>query len=168
MKGKICGVNRLEDALHASACGAEMLGFNFYPKSPRYIAPERAREIIAALPRSVETVGVFVNESSPARVREIAEYAGLRSLQLHGDEDVEYCAALQDLNVIKALRVDSAFGAERVAPFSQYRILLDAPSKSYGGSGEKFDWTLVQKVRPLVKYLMLAGGLGVENVDEAL
>jgi len=165
---KICGITRLEDAQHAAACGAEMLGFNFYAKSPRYISPETARKITASLPSTIETIGVFVNEISPSEVRQIANLAGVRSVQLHGDEGPEYCAALGDLNVIKALRVDERFDLAHLARYTGCRILLDSASPFFGGSGTKFDWQIAQQVRQQVASLILAGGLDADSVGEAI
>jgi phosphoribosylanthranilate isomerase len=165
---KICGITRLEDAQHAAACGAEMLGFNFYAKSPRYVSPETARKITASLPSNIESVGVFVNEISPAEVRQIANLAGVKSVQLHGDEGPEYCAALGDLNVIKALRVDERFDLARLALYVDCRILLDSASSAFGGSGTKFDWQIAQRVRQQVASLILAGGLDSDSVGEAI
>jgi phosphoribosylanthranilate isomerase len=165
---KICGITRLEDAQHAAACGAEMLGFNFYTKSPRYISPESARAITASLPSNIETIGVFVNEISPSEVRQIANLAGVKSVQLHGDESPEYCAALDDLNVIKAVRVDERFELAQLASYSGCRILLDSASPLFGGSGMKFDWNIAQRVRQHVASLILAGGLDADTVGEAI
>jgi phosphoribosylanthranilate isomerase len=165
---KICGITKLQDALHATACGAEMLGFNFYPNSPRYIRPESAREIIASLPATVETVGVFVNEASPAVVRQLANISGIQSVQLHGNEDSQFCAALEDLNVIKVFRADDKLDVKRISNFLTYRILLDSPSTSFGGSGAKFDWQIARRVREQVPYLILAGGLNSESVTNAI
>jgi phosphoribosylanthranilate isomerase len=165
---KICGITRLEDAQHAAACGAEMLGFNFYAKSPRYISPETARKITASLPSNVETIGVFVNEISPSEVRQIANLAGVRSVQLHGDEGPEYCAALGDLNVIKALRVDERFDFAHLSRYTVCQILLDSASPFFGGSGTKFDWQITQQVRQQVASLILAGGLDADSVGEAI
>src|SRR5215204_1773590 len=91
---KICGITNLEDALAAAAAGADALGFNFYKPSSRYITPQNAREIVDQLPESLLTVGVFVNEESPDAVRSIANEAGIRALQLHGDESPAYCQEL--------------------------------------------------------------------------
>ena len=161
---KICGITRMEDAQHAAACGAEMLGFNFYGQSPRYIAPEVAAKIVASLPANVECVGLFVNEASTEQVRRIAEIAGVRSVQLHGDESPEFCAALMDLNPIKAIRVTGEEVIAEVAQFAGTRILLDAPSQSFGGSGKTFDWNVAKKIREHCDYVMLAGGLDAANV----
>src|SRR5689334_21314763 len=99
---KICGISNLEDALVAVDAGADALGFNFYRPSPRYVEPATAREIIAQLPRSVLTVGVFVNEPD---LENIAKIANVKALQLHGDESPEQCALLKSWYVIKALAV---------------------------------------------------------------
>jgi phosphoribosylanthranilate isomerase len=90
---KICGITDLTDAQLAAELGAHALGFIFYPKSPRSIAPEAVREIIRQLPPFVATVGVFVDENAP-RVREIASLAGLDWVQLHGQETPDYCRSL--------------------------------------------------------------------------
>src|SRR6266851_7313405 len=111
---KICGITNLADARAAIAAGADMLGFNFYLPSPRFIEPRDARAIveslraeIKALPRTITMVGVFVNEPAESLVR-IAEEAGVAAIQLHGDESVEFCrelkALLPDRFLIKALR----------------------------------------------------------------
>ena len=165
---KICGITRMDDAQHAVACGAEMLGFNFYKKSPRYIEPASARNITASLPSSVETVGVFVNETSALAVRQIANEAGVTTVQLHGDESPEFCAALADFNVIKAFRVGPDFDLSSLANYSHCRILLDAATQTFGGSGARFDWNIARHVREQLGGLILAGGLNSESVGEAI
>src|SRR5687768_6342087 len=90
---KVCGITRMEDARHAAEQGATALGFVFWPRSPRYIDPERAAEIISALPKAVTTVGVFVNETVE-RVRAAVETAGVNVVQLHGDEPAAFGEAL--------------------------------------------------------------------------
>ena len=166
---KICGITSLEDALLCVEEGADMLGFNFYPRSPRYVAPAVARRITEQLPASVLSVGVFVNEESPARVEEIASRAGVAGLQLHGDEPAAYCRALQGRFVIKALRVAPAFAPESAARCGAQAVLLDAYNKNfYGGTGDTFDWSAAREVRALVPRLFLAGGLSVDNVADAV
>jgi phosphoribosylanthranilate isomerase len=166
---KICGITNLEDALACVEAGADMLGFNFYPKSPRYVAPSDARLITDKLPASVLSVGVFVNEESPARVEEIATRAGVAGLQLHGDEPAAYCRALGGRLVIKALRVSAGFVPESAAAYGTRAVLLDAYHKDfYGGTGDVCDWAAARAVRALVPRLILAGGLGPENVAEAV
>ena len=106
---KICGITNLADAICAFDAGADMLGFNFYRPSPRYIEPKDAREIIDQLPATVLTVGVFVNEPSPGQVEQVANDAGVAALQLHGDESPDYCVVLKDRFVIKVFGVDEKF-----------------------------------------------------------
>ena len=113
---KICGITNLDDALAAVAAGADALGFNFYKPSPRYITPQAARAIIDQLPNSVLTVGVFVNEDSPRTAMNIANKAGLKALQLHGDESPDYCHELAaNTLVIKTLAVSDSFDPARAS-----------------------------------------------------
>src|SRR5215210_93310 len=102
---KVCGITNLEDALAALAAGADMLGFNFYARSPRYVETAVAWRVIEHLPEGVECVGVFVNEPSPEDVSEIARESGVSAVQLHGDETPDFCRALKGFRTIKALRV---------------------------------------------------------------
>src|SRR5688572_17402601 len=109
VKIKICGITNVEDALAAIAAGADMLGFNFYRRSPRFIEPAAARAIIEKLPPGTMAVGVFVNEDDPQTVSRMADEAAVTGLQLHGDESPEYCRKLSTRYLIKVLRVDSQF-----------------------------------------------------------
>ncbi len=166
---KICGITNHADAAAAVASGAGALGFNFYPRSQRYVEPRVVRRIIAGLPPTVLTVGVFVNEDEPARVARIAEEAGVAAVQLHGDESPDYCAALSEWQVIKALRVGASFAPEEAARYPAHAVLLDAYSpQAHGGTGQVFDWALAQRTRALVARLYLAGGLTPENVRAAV
>jgi phosphoribosylanthranilate isomerase len=167
---KVCGVTTLDDALVAAAAGADALGFNFWPESPRYLEPARAAEIIALLPPFVTAVGVFVDE--PARmVQRIAEAGNVRVVQLHGDElpqDVDMLAAV-GLTVVKAFRVGHQFRAQALKPYGRAgAFLLDASVKGKrGGTGKSFDW---KKARGANRFgrIVLAGGLTAENVAEAV
>jgi phosphoribosylanthranilate isomerase len=167
---KICGITNLKDALDSIESGADALGFNFYPRSPRYIEPKAAREIIKQLPSSVFNVGVFVNEKTPDHVAQIADDAMLDAVQLHGEESPEYCRVLQhDRNVIKAVRVGPDFKAEDVLKFETDAILLDAYSRTaHGGTGKVFNWSLAIEVQKLRAKLFLAGGLTPDNIAEAI
>src|SRR5215213_638906 len=164
---KICGITNLDDALAAVAAGADAPGFNFYKPSPRYITPSSAREIIEQLPPSVLTVGVFVNEESPAR---IAAEAGITALQLHGDESPDLCRELAaDRYVIKALAVSDEFNIDAVKSYETEAIMLDTRHNNLrGGTGQVFDWSIAQQVRQLIPKLFLAGGLAPENVRAAI
>jgi phosphoribosylanthranilate isomerase len=168
VKLKVCGVTSLEDALASIDCGAEYLGFNFYPKSPRYIAPSAARDIIERLPDDVISVGVFVNEPRPEDVDEILRVSGARLAQLHGDESPDYCASVGAERVIKALRAGDDFDARRVLDYPASAVLLDAfDAKLYGGTGRKANWAVAREAAELTQ-VFLAGGLSPENIIEAI
>ena len=170
-KVKICGITNLEDALVSAKFGADALGFNFYAKSPRYISPENAREIIERLPKEILKVGVFVNESLE-KIIEITETAKLDALQLHGEETPEFARKLKaktNLEIIKALRVSPKFNPKDVLKFEVDAILLDTYStKEHGGTGETFDWEIAKEVREIFPKMYLAGGLSHENILEAV
>jgi phosphoribosylanthranilate isomerase len=166
---KICGITNLEDALAAVDAGADALGFNFYVRSPRFIAPGKARGIIEQLPDTIMSVGVFVNESEPEHVERVAELVGLKAVQLHGDESPQYCRALRSRFVIKALRVNDRFTPQSAKEYETDAILLDAyAGNARGGTGRVIDWSVARRVSELVPQLFLAGGLSVENVAEAI
>ena len=163
---KICGITNIEDASHAAACGADALGFVFYPASSRCIEPDGARRIIAELPPLITTVGLFVDES-PDKIRETVEFCGLDTVQLHGEEEPEQCS-YPPCRVIKALRLkqgmdDSVFSAYRVSA-----LLLDAyVSGQPGGTGKCCDWEQARQIAARYR-VILAGGLNPENVAAAV
>jgi phosphoribosylanthranilate isomerase len=166
IKIKICGITSIEDALHASACGADALGFVFYANSPRYLSPERAREIVALLPPFITAAGLFVNEN-PQRVREIAEFCGLGLLQLHGDEPVGGCS-FPPFRVIKALRVKDEGSLQDMASYRVSGFLLDTwAADRYGGTGHVFNWEIAARAASNFQ-IILAGGLNPDNVGEAV
>jgi phosphoribosylanthranilate isomerase len=166
---KVCGITNLEDALAALEAGADMLGFNFYARSPRHIEPADARRIVERMPDGVACVGVFVNESSPDDVLRIARESGVSAVQLHGDETPEFCRALGEFTTIKALRVGKGYGVESASVFETDAILLDAYAPdAFGGTGHTFDWALARATREVVLKLFLAGGLKPENVSAAI
>jgi phosphoribosylanthranilate isomerase len=166
---KVCGITNLEDALAALEAGAEMLGFNFYARSPRYVSPAEVRRVVERLPEGVECVGVFVNEAAPEGVERAARESGVVAVQLHGDETPEFCRSLRGLTTIKALRVGPGFRAEDAAAYPTDAVLLDAyVAGEWGGTGHTFDWSLARRTREAVPKLFLAGGLRPENVAEAV
>jgi phosphoribosylanthranilate isomerase len=167
---KICGITNLDDALAAVAAGANALGFNFYKPSPRYITPPRACEIVAQLPDSIVAVGVFVNEPAPDDVQAIADAAGIRAVQLHGDESPEYCRELAARNyVIKTLAVSETFDVQMVHRYEVDAIMLDTrDNRLRGGTGRVFDWSIAEQVSKLVPKFYLAGGLSPENAAAAV
>jgi phosphoribosylanthranilate isomerase len=170
-KVKICGITNLEDARLSVKFGADALGFNFYPKSPRYITPEIARKIIEQLPKEILKVGVFVNESLE-KIAEIAETAKLDALQLHGEETPEFAKELKaktGLEIIKAFRVSPEFKPGDVLKYEVEAILLDAYNpKEHGGTGETFDWEIAKRMQEIFPKMYLAGGLTHENIVTAI
>ncbi len=162
---KICGNTRLEDALHAVRLGADWVGFNFWPRSRRYLSPEAAAPIVAALPGGVVPVGVFV-DPTPEELARAVRVAGIRTVQLHGDEPPAFCAAAP-VPVVKGIRVRDARSLAALAAYEVSAFLLDSATPGYGGSGTAFDWSLASRVAAEVP-LWLAGGLTPENVGEAV
>jgi len=166
---KICGITNLDDALAAVDAGADALGFNFYKPSPRYITTDAARAIIDELPESILTVGVFVNEPSPESAENRAREAGITAIQLHGDESPDYCRQLTPRFVIKALAADPDFDTQRANDYDVEAILLDTKDEALrGGTGRTFDWSIAQRVRRTVPKLFLAGGLSLQNIEDAI
>ncbi len=167
---KVCGITNLEDALVAALAGADALGFNFWPRSPRYIAPRAAADIIAQLPPLVTSVAVVVDEP-PAQVARLARRSGVRAVQLHGQESPQDVAALaaDGFAVLKAVRVGRDFRPQQLRSYVGVdAFLLDTEVKGRrGGTGKSFDW---KKARAANRYgrVLLAGGLTVENVGEAV
>jgi len=167
VKIKICGITNLEDAQAAVDMGADILGFNFYPQSPRYIAPDKAEKIICKLPTFVDVAGVFVNADQPD-IRRLTDPGLLNWVQFHGDETSEFCSQFNSfcLHTIKAIRVQSDKEIVRAQNFPTFAVLFDAfDQKLYGGTGKTFDWSLVKGCPERV---FLAGGINPDNVQQAL
>jgi phosphoribosylanthranilate isomerase len=170
VKVKVCGVTRVEDARLAWAAGADALGLNFYPRSPRYVEVATAAELARTRPALGVVVGVFVNEA-PDVIRAKVRECGLTAVQLHGDEPPEACAGY-GVPVIKALRVR---GPEDVEKARRYvgagdvtALLLDGAAPGYGGGGVSFDWSLVARLTDAGVPVLVAGGLNPSNVAEAV
>lgn len=170
-KIKICGITNIDDARLSTDLGAYALGFNFYKKSPRYVSPDKAREICEHLPDSILKVGVFVNENLN-EVLEIAKTVQFGVAQLHGEEPPEFATDLKrssDLMVIKAFRVSPDFSPESVLDYEADAILLDAFSKHiHGGTGHAFDWDIAKRVSAIFPKMFLAGGISAENIVDAI
>jgi phosphoribosylanthranilate isomerase len=171
VKVKVCGLTNTGDAVKAAEFGADALGFNFYPPSPRYIAPEQAREILLELPRSLCKAALFVNETREA-VRKVIEICSgadgeplFTALQFHGDESPGDCRDW-DFKVIKAFRIRDEDSVKMIDAFPADFYLLDSWHPGYGGSGEAFPWDWARQLK--TDRLILAGGLDVENVTEAI
>lgn len=164
---KICGITNVKDALAAVEMGADVLGFNFYPKSPRYVQVDQFMNIVSKLPTFVDIAGVFVN-AEHGQIKQIVDKGYLNWAQVHGDETVEYCDALRYLHTrtIKAVRVRSAMDVVHAMRYSTDALLFDAYNPQlYGGTGETFDWTLITNIN---RRVFLAGGVNPENAREAV
>lgn len=170
-KIKICGITNIDDAVRSMELGADLLGFNFYPKSPRYIEPNQAAEIIKKLPAFIDTVGVFVNADAET-IRKIAGDLMLDWVQLHGDESPGFCTQFYNMpsQVIKAVRIKTAKDIEYAKNFATDALLLDAFNPSlYGGTGQRFDWNSLPELTGYsLGRTFLAGGINPQNVIEAL
>jgi len=176
---KVCGITTLDDALLCASEGVDLLGLNFYPPSPRSIAPEAARVLTGALRAELGAacpllLGVFVNED-PGAIIQIIDFVGLDGAQLSGDESAESLAALQG-RAVKAIRPRSAAeAAEHAARYLPHApaddrlpaVLVDAYHKAlYGGTGEQASLEVARSVQALTPRMMLAGGLAPDNVGE--
>jgi len=162
---KICGITNMEDALSAVDYGADALGFVFFEKSPRYITPDKAREIISRMPPFVTTVGVFVNEEV-ARINEIMGIAGIDILQLHGDEKPDACNICH--RVIKAFRVKNFTDLKPLENYRCSAFLLDTYSpESFGGTGQIFNWDIAVEAKRFGR-IVLSGGLNPDNIEKAV
>ncbi|WP_019141403.1 phosphoribosylanthranilate isomerase [Noviherbaspirillum massiliense] len=174
---KICGLTRLEDVHAAVAAGADALGFVFYPKSPRYVSPDRAAELISAMPPFVTAAGLFVN-AAPGEVADIVERTGVSLLQFHGDESPEQCHAAANAakrRFLRAVRMRPDGGGSDLLEYERQchaasplfaGLLLDAFVEAYGGAGKVFDWSLIPK--ELAPRVVLSGGLNAQNAAEAV
>jgi phosphoribosylanthranilate isomerase len=180
---KICGITQSEDAIQATACGADALGFIFYPKSPRCVTPEQAKGIIYRLLKGsvgitagssffspsgrISTVGVFVNED-PDRVMDIATFCGLDLIQLHGDESAAYCGRFPAERLIKAFALKTAADLKDIGHFKVRAILIDAHDPArFGGTGKTSNWELAAQAKATAP-LILSGGLHSGNIREAI
>jgi phosphoribosylanthranilate isomerase len=164
---KICGITNLDDASFAAECGADALGFNFFSKSPRYVAPERAKEIIERIPERITKVGVFVNHDA-LEVKKIVGFCGLDLVQLHGDESSEYCRQFPRSLLIKAFSPRREADLRKLRTYPVRAILVDAyDSLRYGGTGKRSDWEIAVKVKK-THLLIIAGGLRADDIREAI
>lgn len=166
-KVKICGITNYDDAMAAMDMGADLLGFNFYSKSPRYLTREKAAAIIDKLPGFIDTAGVFVN-ASVEHIHGTKSFCHLDWVQLHGDETPEFCRSFlsHDIKIMKAIRVKDEADIQKADDFFTDALLLDAfdPDK-YGGTGSTFDWNIVGHIN---KRVFLAGGINPDNAATAV
>lgn len=165
VKVKICGITNIKDAIISVDAGCDALGFLFYKKSPRYIAPERVREIIRNLPGNVTKIGVFVN-AGEKHIKNIAKICNLDILQFHGNESAEFCRKFKGYKIIKGFRVKKKIDLAKILRYKTFAYLFDTFSRSkFGGTGRIFDWSLLSDIKHPI---FLSGGLNAYNVNEAI
>jgi len=164
---KICGITSLEDAEQAVSCGADALGFMFFPSSKRYLELDKARTICQALPPCITKVGVFVNAPND-QIQQTLEVCGLDLLQFHGEEAPEACTSFS-VPSMKAFRVHDQASLDVMSSYETDAWLVDSyhPGER-GGTGQAFQWDLLDGMHPYRKPLFLAGGLNAENVQTAI
>lgn len=163
---KICGLTTVNDAVHCAEAGADAIGLNFWPKSPRSTDIDTARAIVDAVGHRVQTVGVFVDFST-AQISEIMTKTGIEWAQLHGGETPAEVAALLP-HAYKAIGVEDGSAIELARIYPGEHLLLDASVPGVpGGTGRTFDWSIAAEVAK-VRKLTLAGGLNPENVRRAI
>ena len=174
---KICGVTRPEDAAHAVACGAEAIGINFFPGSPRFVPADLARKIMGAVEDRAEVVGVFVNES-PGTIVSLCGTLGIRRVQLHGDEPPGDASRIP-LWRMRAVHADREPDLPALLAYPCEAFLFDAGGKdAYGGTGRELSWRKLAERFPGIadarnpggtrKPWLLAGGLTPSNVERAI
>lgn len=157
MRVKICGITNIEDAFIAIDGGADALGFVFYPKSPRYISPHEAKEIISKLPPFIEKVALFVNET-PEFIRSVCLSTGCTLAQIHFDVEDDFFTQIN----FPTLRVIRAQKQEDVLDYSDEYRLIDAYCEAYGGSGKRLNIEWFEGID--CSKIILAGGLDPDNV----
>jgi phosphoribosylanthranilate isomerase len=162
---KICGMGDTGIMHQLAQLPVNMLGFIFYPRSPRYVKGKIEPSEIARLPENISKVGVFVNEEEDEILANARTYH-LDTLQLHGSESPEMCKSLKEkgFQIIKTFNLTRQNDFEAYAPFCDY-FLFDTPSERHGGTGAKFDWSLLKSYKGSVPFL-LSGGIGPDDAEE--
>ncbi|MEI6263589.1 MAG: phosphoribosylanthranilate isomerase [Sphingobacteriia bacterium] len=168
MRSKVCGLNSVNQLMQLDDMGVEFGGFIFYPKSPRYILKHvQPADLKRAKGQKINKVGVFVNET-PDQVLKQVDDCGLYLVQLHGDETPKYCEKIADyVTVIKAFRIRN--DDDVLWKIKDYQdvvdmFLFDTAGAAYGGTGEKFDWKILQNLA-INKPFFLSGGIGPDDVS---
>ena len=166
---KICGVTNPKDARASVEFGAQMIGLNFYPQSPRYIEANAARQIAETLPANIRAVGIFV-DGNAEQIRRTANTAGVRCIQLHGNFSPETARELaSEFRVIRVFSTHSRFRPEDVSLFPDCDVLIDAHHPALrGGTGQTCDWSAARATLAFTRFLILSGGLNAQNVGRAI
>lgn len=154
-----------ERMLQLATMPVDMLGFIFYPLSPRYVVGKIEPSAIAKLPENIKKVGVFVNENEGTILSHAKTYH-LDTLQLHGNESPELCHSLKNkgFHIIKAFNLNKQNNFDAYAPYCDY-FLFDTPSEKHGGTGAKFDWSQLDNYKGKTPFL-LSGGIGPDDAEE--
>ena len=166
VKIKICGITNYADANKAVELGADMIGFNFFEQSPRFITPDKAMQIVKMLPGFINIVGVFVN-ATHEEINETMNICPLNWIQLHGDEDPDFCKGLHwhNAKIIKVIGIRDKSDFSSIKKYLVDAFLFDTfDPKLYGGTGKTFDWSLIGDLNSRV---FLAGGIDPDNVAQA-
>ena len=165
---KICGITNTADAVAAVEAGADALGFMFFESSKRNVSPNLAAEIIRELPPLVSKAGVFVNATEDY-IRRTMEKTGINILQLHGEETPEFCTRFEPFPVVKAFRMRDHDSLSACLNYRGHAWLLDSQvDGAYGGTGAVFNWDVAVEATKLSRMVILAGGLKVDTVADAV
>lgn len=171
MQIKICGITQMANAVQIAALAPDMMGFIFYAHSPRVVVADTAKDIIKNIPRTLQTVGVFVDEA-PHIILNIVRHTGLTALQLTGTTQIDCARALKSLGFNGTILGAFAGTAENLAMLSAAPdlpfdfLLFDTASAAHGGTGRAFDWGVLQDYRGNIPFF-LSGGIGPENIADA-
>lgn len=166
MRVKICGITNAQDALMAVDCGADAVGFVFYPESPRSVSSKEVRDIIRQLPPFVMTVGVFANQEQ-REIQRVVDECSIDLIQLQGDEPPYLCESFGD-RVIKAVRIKDHESLARMDSYAVRAFVLDTYCENQlGGTGKSFDWNIAVEAKKYGR-IILAGGLTPQNVTRAI
>jgi phosphoribosylanthranilate isomerase len=160
---KVCGLKFEQNLIDVASLDIDMVGYNFYEPSPRYV-----QNALPNIPSTIKKVGVFVNASESTILQKTKEY-NLDYAQLHGDESAAFCKKIKEtIPVIKVFRIDDHFNWNHMKEFEFCDFFLfDTATKQFGGSGKQFDWSLLNNLDIKVPFL-LSGGIGTDDLDSIL
>lgn len=165
---KICGITNAGDAIAAVDAGAHALGFMFFEGSKRNVSPAVVSEITRELPPFVSKVGVFVNAKQDTILKTI-DQTGIDTVQLHGEESAEFCSRFAPVKIIKAFRIRDSESLRSALDYRDHAWLLDSfVEGQQGGTGVSFNWNIAAEATKMSRMVILAGGLKVETVAEAV
>ncbi len=168
MRIKVCGLTNVNQVRQLNELGIEFAGFNFYPRSPRYVYKSMPATTIKKIRGKINKVGIFVNEDPDELLRTVDE-CGLYLVQLHGDESPKYCEKIANyISIIKVFRLSDNDNVEwKIKDYYEVAdmFMFDTESPKYGGGGKKFDWKLLKDVE-IKKPFFLAGGIGPNDIEE--